>query len=583
MKRSLLLLLALPLLLTSCSPHPSEDTPEIVDDDGADATQPIDPVVLTGQFDALNVTGLTFVTQTQTGTLENGAFDYVEGETVVVKTLGVDLFEFPGELPTELADFVSDYPNTESDFGDAFFNDSDFVEFQKFANLIQLLANLDADSNAENGFDLTAFSAIGSVSTVIDLSLPPFEFYEETLIALANELEINRAVTPIISLSYLYDIAEQTMVTFTDETYSKDSDYDGALDGLTTYSYSPEGHKELASVHDGQSVLNDAVIYETNTQGLLTEKRYPRYNSSGEVTFDRGYEYEFNSHGQLVSYLSFYDFNADGVNDSSFTEAYEYDDQGRLKVKTVYSNGDWHISTYEYNEDGSYASVIETVDDNDDSVTDRIITTTYTYDAEGRVTEKREELDEDADGIFEEYDLDTKTYTDDGQILSLSNQTFDSDNVIEFQFVQTNEYDKNGYQIGYVAIRDSNDDDIPEYKSQATYTVNGEGYTTASVEEVFSDGSTLSKVKRYEFEQPELGYFGDYTAYEDSDGDGTEDKNTHYEFTYDTNDNLTEKFTQKDEDNDGLVDSESLFTYTYNEVTNGVGTWLWNYYAHWRF
>jgi hypothetical protein len=566
MNRFLAMMLAVPLILTGCLFSPEDDN--------------VDAEILSGHFEAFNVTGLNYRTDTQSGSISEGVYRYVAGETVIVSLLGLDLFEFDGDSPLALADFASDFPNVSSDFENAFFNEDEFVEFQQLANLIQLLANLDADSDVENGFDVSGVTEISSVQTEINLAIPPFAFYEETLIELANEIDIARDITPIISLSFLYDWTEQDMVTHTEASSVRDSDNDGAIDATTQYSYDLDGYRSLTSVYDEQSILTNEEIFEADEMGRILSKSYPRYDASGTKDFDRGYFYDHNESGQLVEYLSFYDFDADGNQDSSFTESYEYDDKGRLEVETVFENDDLITSTYEYNDDNSIASITEVTDDDNDGSIDELVRTTYAYNDVDLLVNKRVETDEGNNGVIEEYSLESHTYNDEGLMLTTTEIGFD-DGDIEFEYTKTYQYDENGYLESYDASVDYDNDGVANYLSTMSYALNAAGEITESFEQIFNDGINLSRSNRYVYHKPELGKLGEYTLYKDTNGNGVENWSTHVEFTYDANGNKERYLTQTDDDNDGVVDSENVWTYSYNVVSEGVGTWLFEFYTFW--
>lgn len=566
MNRVLISLLLLPPLLTGCLPDSN--------DDDSSAT------VSVGQFSAFDVSGLNYRTRTQSGVLVDGAYQYMAGETVTMSLLGTDLFEFNADSPEALVNLASEFPNQESDFNAAFLENEQFPDFQRLANTIQLLANLDADENIANGFDVTAYSNIGDIETVLDLSIPPFEFYEQTLIILAHELDTERNITPMISISQLYEWAQRDMLVYVPASYSLDSNNDGTVDQHTVYTYSVDGYLQKYTVYDENNLITDEVTLESDAMGRISSERFPRYDTEGTLTLDRGYDYFYNDSGQLIQYFSFYDFNADGIADSSFTEEYEYDGNGRLSVETVYSNGDRHVTSFDYNSEGLLTTQTEHIDDNNDGAYERENLSTYEYNESGLETLYRLDSDDDMDDVTDEYQIKTTTYTESGQIASLITQNFDNEDVIEYQSNQSYQYNNDGCLIEDSLATDYDNDSVADTLLKTTYTVNTDCQNIESTQQVFNDGVTLSKQVYTLFQDPELGYLGIYTKYQDNDGDGVTDYQFYSEITYDEFGNMLTRLTQTDSDNDGTFDSEARWSYDYILITDGAGPWLFDYYSN---
>ncbi|MDG3086475.1 hypothetical protein P7F88_10270 [Vibrio hannami] len=554
----------LSLLLAACMPN---DT---------DETGTTDQESQTNQLLNLSITGLEYATETQSGTLSNGDYQYIEGETVVISLLGKELAEFDASQGLVLADF----PDNEQDLGTAFFDGQGFESFQELANLIQLLANLDNDGVLDNGIDVSSYSGQSLVTTDIDLNVSPDIFYEETLIELANELSTTRSVTPMVSIAYLYDIAEQEMTYYQLDTLVTDTGNDSTVDQSSTYFYSAKGYKEQVSVADDQDIVTNEYVYEYDDMGRLLALRYPKYNSSGSRTFERGYTYVFNLLGQVESKTSYYDYNGDGAPDSASTEHYDYNSKGWLEVETQdRSNGDTVIQTHTYNNDGTVKTIHE-LEYDDEDVLDSQELITYTYNSAGLVTEKRTDKDIDADDTYDYYDLEIKTYNSNNDVLSSSDATYTSGDDLESESLQVNVYNDSGHQTEYSYWNDYDGDNIVNYRSQETYSLNEEGETTDSLQKVYQDGVTLSSTRRYVFHTPSLGFQGEYTRYDDDDADGSEDSSRYQLTSYDdTGSRISEIINRDDDDNDGTVDSEDLKTYNYDVAINGVGAFLTNVYA----
>lgn len=118
-----------------------------------------------GSFIDSPVKGLHFETETQTGTTdENGAFTYIEGETITFHIGGKKLGSAKAQktmTPVHLVDGATD--------------ETDPV----VTNMGMLLQSLDEDGNPDNGITITDDAADQVSQSDIDFSLDPSEFQNQ--------------------------------------------------------------------------------------------------------------------------------------------------------------------------------------------------------------------------------------------------------------------------------------------------------------------------------------------------------------------------------------------------------------------
>lgn len=563
----------LPLAMMGCNPSVSVNV-----NSGDD-----DVEVSTGTFLELNITGLPYTTETMSGSLENGSYEFLDGESVTVSLFGKTLAEFDGADGFELNDFTTDFPLTEDDFASAFFEGEGYSDFIEFANILQLLAMLDADENLENGIDVSAYNAISSVTTELDFTLAPADFFDQTLIQLANEIESNRNITPVISMAYLYSIDEQEMPYIASSTSVYDDDNDGSVDSTTEYTYSDAGYLTYETSLDELGVIESNYVFEHDEFSRMVSERYPNYDSEGNVTFERGTQYTYNNLGQLIAMLEYFGLNSDGEYNSSSEYTYQYDSQGLQTVYTQLSGSNYTHRSYVYNDDRTLASYTETRDSDNDGEAEFIHYYSYTYNEAGMEIEDRQETDEDADGSIDETKVVTTEYNADGNETLITDYRYDSEEVLSFSFIQSYSYDENGYEIGYEYTQDFQGDGDDDYRYTIVNTLDENGEIETRVSNTYEDGETLSQVRRVTYDNPELGWLSSETTYTDNDGNGTEDEWYRWEITVNELGQRETSFYQKDEDNDGIVDSEKLRTYTYETFQDGVGGYLFKYYAFWNW
>lgn len=129
---------------------------------------PIVNGVATGRFVDSAVSGLEYVTATQSGTTDaNGSYRYVPGETVTFSLGDIT-------LPTITAESVIT-PLT-------VFNTDDITDV-RVMNLARLLQTLDVDGNADNGIVLSNSASASATGLTLDFSSDSFDTQAGNLIA----------------------------------------------------------------------------------------------------------------------------------------------------------------------------------------------------------------------------------------------------------------------------------------------------------------------------------------------------------------------------------------------------------------
>lgn len=539
-------------------------------------------VVLTGEFLGVDVSGIHYQSDSRTGTLANGQFEYISGEVISLSLFDQTLIEFEGKSLVQATDIAATFPDNTTDFYDAFFDGVGEESFIHLVNLTQLLAMLDNDEDPTNGFDVSTYSNVASVSTELDLSIAPNDFYEKTLIALANEVGSNRNVVPTVSVDYLYQVAEADMKYSPRSYVYLDEDNDGSVDSITEYTYTADNHLENETYFDGSNIVTSEYSYETNDFSRVTSIRYPSFDSSGNKTFERGYEYTYNNLGQVTNKVEYYDYDGDGENDSTIITDYTFDSLGLYATYTQLAGSNYTYRTYVQNDDGLVASYRETKDTNNDGTPEQILDYVYTYNSDGVEVEERIDTDSDANGTVDNYEINSSTYNENGHLTLFERNRYDSVDELTYNYKQQYTLNDEGQRTEYRQITDYDGDGTTDNLYVVDYTLDADGHVANSVAKTYNDGVTLSKTVRYVYDQPELDYLSDVTTYTDDDGDGTEDENFRWDVTLDEDGNYERRVYQKDNDNNGVVDEEDVYTYTNEEFTQGVGGYLFEYYAIWN-
>lgn len=535
--------------------------------------------IQTGRFLGMNITGLQYKTPSLSGTIEDGEFEYQVGETVTVSFLGKELAQFTGSTLYDLGEFTTEFPETSEDFYSAFFLAEGYADFIVLANIVQLVAMLDADENPENGFDVSAFESVESLATPIDFTMAPGDFFDQTLVEIANEVQSNRNVVPALSMAYLFDVADIGVPHTVLSTTVYDDAIDGAIDSTTLSSYSAQDFIEYKSTRDGNSILTSDSVYEVDEFSRLISERHYEYDSSGETTFERGITYSYNQLSQVVESYEYYDYNGDGQVDTGGLFSYEYDETGLVTTYSNLNGANFTQRFYVYNSDRTIASYTETRDTDNDDNPEHLLYYSYQYD-EGLEIEERIETDYDANETIDQTSIMSTTY-ENGQKVEYRSRRYDELNELNYEYLEDYSYDENQNLIGYDYTVDFNGDGSGDFLYETEYVINNDGYTESKNTLVYDDGATLSEKKRTVYTDPVEGELGGSTVYSDEDADGTEDSSIRYIYTYTEDGDRESYIRQKDTDNDGVVDEEESYTYTYNEFSNGIRAYLSEHYYLW--
>ncbi|MCB2422799.1 hypothetical protein [Thalassolituus alkanivorans] len=153
-------------------------------DDGDSRT----PTVLTGVFLDSPVAGMTYNTETQTGTTNaDGEFRFVEGETITFSIGQVQLPSGPASKTVTPIDLAADAATPEQ-------------KENEVTNMLRLLQTLDADGNPENGITISA-DATAAATQAVDFSVPTDDFAQnDAVVALVTDGGQAVPVTGLVSV-----------------------------------------------------------------------------------------------------------------------------------------------------------------------------------------------------------------------------------------------------------------------------------------------------------------------------------------------------------------------------------------------
>jgi hypothetical protein len=565
MYRLLLATIVLPLLLAGCS---SESSTEIS----------------VGTFLDLGITGLTYETDALEGLLDDGQYEYLAGETVTVKFMGETLFEFDAASGFELSDISAEFLTTADELYSAWYDDDGDESFQILGNLILLLYNLDADANYVNGIDLSELDMNLSVSTEIDLAQPINDFYETTLIELANELGVSREVTPMYAFWNLYDMEGESLPfdLVTNQSYTDD---DGTEE--TYFDNTLEGYFESEANYSTDELKTFSIDYTTDDMGQLTEYVYNFYDNSETIIESETTRQTYNNLGQLEEQLYLEDDDGDGSFNSSNLSSYTYTSFGQL-AETVSSNdSDYdsvtdrvYTTTYTYSDDQFLVSKLTINDSNNDGTADSQTYESYEYNTDGIEVLQRTDSDSDGDGSFDDYILKNSDYDDAGSLQSINKSYFDSvTDDKERELIQTYSYHDAGEKSQYEYTTDYDADGDIDYLYIIDYEYDDNGEYTLVTTQIYNDGVTLSKSIRKEYDGTGAGNYRDHTEYTDSDGDGTDESSKTRNYTVNDEGYQTRLVLNIDSDNDSITDETQTTDYTYETFDNGIAALLWDMLA----
>lgn len=570
---------------TETSIETSTDTNETsVTDTDSDTDSSVDstPEPLTGKFLEIDLLGLSYHTDSYSGSLVNNEFEYLEGETISITFLGKTLIEFEGKSEVSISDLVADFPNDSNELNSSYFEGEGSDEFKTLANMFQLLAALDEDENPENGFDVSKFHELTSSSTELNLTLSPDTFYRQTLIELANEISANRNVSPTTSIGFLYELSKEEMVFSTTSYFAYDVGNDGTDDSTLEYVYSSEGYllNEIRTNHTNGTASHRVLTTDEFTR--LTQLAYPSYDSNGDKTYERGVTYTYNALGQITEELTYLDHDGDGENDSTSSITFNYNAKGLVTSETSLDDSSKIVYTYLYNGDRSLSSYTEIQDTNNDDTPEQTKEYSFQYNSDGTVLEERVDIDNDADGTIDEYEISTYSYDANSKETLRETFQYDSDDTLTRKEVEEQSYDEYSNRTDYRYTIDFDGDGTDNYLFTTSYTLDENGNTVTKTSLTYRDGINLSKTVRTVYATPELGLLSDVSVYQDNNGDGTEDESYSWVNTFDEYGNYESRLYLDDDDNDGTVDSENMYSYTSIVLENGAAAFFYANFVSWN-
>lgn len=530
------------------------------------------------------IQGLSYETQTQSGSLNDSQFKYLEGETVSIKLGSQVLLTFEAEAEIPLAALTSQLPETEDELYSAYFDEDVYQEFQLAANFMQLIYNLDADGNPDNGFDLTQYVDIDA-SLSLDLTVSPNEFYDTELLELASVLNSQRMIAPVRSIGDLFTLFDQPITLELQLQKTTDSDNDGAVDQVTDYEYNDNGLVTVNKTDNNMDSISDRKTeYSYSSLGLYTGYQYASdTDSDGTANSSNSEQRSYNAFNLLEQKDFGADHGGDGVYDFVTNNIYSYDAAGRVVID-VYStanNSDGiydsiTTSEYSYNENGDISSKVEKEDHDASGSTDTTKTHTYTYNEQNLLTEYIRSDDDDSDGTEEDRIVQTYTYDDAGNMLTEFQGNYTSD-VLGFNKLVTFEYNENGDKTEELSITDYTGDDQVNYKYSDSREYDDSGRLISQLSRVYQDGSNLSKQLLYTYEYDGQNNRTVQKKEEDENLDGSYDSTEINTYTYTDSGNVASQLMTEDENNDGTSETISTYLYTYTQNVNGHRALLGQY------
>ena len=556
------------ILLTGCLD--SDDTP-----------------ALTGVLPIPAISGLSFETETQSGSLSSSQYNYLEGETVSIKLGSQVLLTFDAEQDPSLDSMISQWPENEDELQSAYFDEDVFQDFQLAANFMQLVYNLDADGDAENGFDLTAYEDI-SDSISLDLSISPNAFYETELLALAASINSQRTVTPMTSIGDLFTLSGQSITYEQQIQQTTDSDNNGSIDQVKDYEYNDNGLVIVNKTDSNMDTISDRITENSYTlSGLYSGYNYISDTDNDGFANRSNHEEKTYNNLNLVEQKTFgSDYYGDGSDNYVTKNVYTYDDLGRVITDEYSSDNDGDsiydsISTsdYTYNESSAVTSIVFQEDQGVNGSIDVIQTHAYTYNEQGLLTEHVRSDDDNADGTEEDRVAINYTYDDAGNTLTEFQGNYEND-VLGFSTLQTFEYNDSGEITENQLISDYTGDGQTNYIFTVTYAYDEFGNRASQLQLTYQDGSTLSKQINYTYEYDIQNNKTLENKEEDEDLNGSYDTTEKRVYTYTEAGNVASQIVTDDEDNDGTAETTSEYLYTYTQNVNGHKTLLAEYEAY---
>jgi len=558
----------------------------------------------TGHFTDSDVAGLTYTTDTLTGTTDAlGTFYYLIGETITFSLGGTIIGDSVAAkatmTPFDLVPGAELY-TTATQIKDILYNDlreNERKAFYKFSNILSFLQTLDDDADPDNGININTGMAALFAGVQIDFEQDLFYFDEDKKLRIithqaAAQGLLNRASIKKegFALDHFYSEQNISHNITVESTSGYDSDGDGSPNSVRTFTYDAIGN-QLSESNDTDGDGNPNRVYtvtydsygnrlsyssDSDGDGNLNSYATYTYDSNGnQLTLSNDSDYDGNPN-RISSYV--YDANGNNITYSSDTDAdgspnrvrtYTYDANGNILTHSYDSDNDGFpnsIDTYTY--DANDNLLTESDDSDGDGNPDEIYTYTYdananklteSYDSDGdsnpndhytytydannnRLTES---YDTDNDGTPER--IDTFTYDANNNLLTVS-ADYDVDGTPDR--IETYTYDANNNRLTY--IDDTNGNGTQNRTNTYTYDVNGN-----LLVETYDSGSQPVRTSTYTYDVNNNRLTYSY----DTDDDGN--PNSINTYTYDANDN---RLTDSD-DSDADGNPNTIRTYTFVNST----------------
>lgn len=503
----------------------------------------------TGQLSNINVSGLSYQTDSQSGELVDGYFKFKSNETVHIQLSGQTLFSIePGQ--GNITDLISHWPQDWLEFEDSFYSDDaddSLKEFTRMANVFQLLHNLDADNNSDNGFDVTAYSQSNFTGLSQQLETNLYDFYHQTLLQVAGQTSATRKVTPMTSVGHLFDLGNHS-IAYEQRTKSlEDHDNDGTPEASYQFDYDDNGWVVgQGGDNDLDGNIENYSQFELNDSGLQVKNTFTSdRNSDGTIQYRSEVTTQYNDLNLIHQSERLSDYQGDGEFDQRTLQEYQYDAYGRM-IQETYSNdsgndGSYNsqqVTAYSYNDQGLGILTVEKSDDDLDGETDAVTTFNFTYDQQGNLIEESRFHDDLKDDSGDSKFVQALSYDEAGNELTNNQKNYDENDTLTFEQMQTHTYNDAGKIASTEVFSDYSGDGSVDFKSNAAYTYYDNGKMHTRISRIYSNGVDLSSHSKFTSEYNDLGFIEVERIEQDSDKDGEYDSTNIYRYSYTDQGNL---------------------------------------------
>ena len=393
--------------------------------------------------------------------------------------------------------------------------------FDLLANKLAFLSALDNDTDASNGFNLSAWSSKLDTES-INFNLPYQEFISTELADFKQRQSISLDVSHH-GLSGLY-----------------------AALSVPVYNYVQSS--AFITQQDNDRLETKRYEYKLNENGQKT-REFVQNDEDGDGTVDETttYEFSYDSSGMVTATSRVEDSNADGVIDSRYETDYGWTESQKPQSRDIREDNDANGEfervtrlTWAYNEFD--ARLRET------SVTSRVqsglmetetVIMSFMYDQEQRLV-----------GTVADYDTNT-----DGTVDSRKRSVF--------------KYDDRGNRTFNSSITDSNNDGDADQIYDVIEEYNDDNKVTLRrFERDFNGDGALDNLQEYRFTYVN-GLLTKEDTYRDGNNDGVIDWAWEREYEYDEQGVRTKRIERYDTNRDGTY--ENVFAVLFEEVIDETG------------